>query len=725
MESGLHHRAWPVTPTGAVLERMERGLAARRFTPPLPTDAVMAAPGPVFSEAAAVSAATDAFRHARTAERSQQRLKQLLATGGDATLLRATELGLTPTEIALALEVPDPLPPRPLHVAPGRLPGVALVRAAAEAVSAGAVVHWCAPRLGGAVIGLDWLAYAGIKAGELHADVEALAMAMGEAPWTLAVVNIGASCAAQGESLHTPSIRERWVAELASLRQVLGAGQLALPRPDPALTEALRVESWGLMPPAAWRVTEADGSPCPSRALAAQLTNLSAPAEAHVRKTLCGVQRLADLHGLSPERLLARGFDRLALARVEEALGEGHTLDTAFSRWVVGDRLLRDMLRLDPAAFEVSGEALLREVGFSPREIAQTREAVAGIAPGQVPEAALAARLGPDAAGLSLRGWQDVTPEGTLATLQSLIDAVPSVAVAADVRLPVAAKAFGWLGAVAETGLAVDVRISAPEPVAAPAALAAVTARLEQAQATVREAAAQEATASAPQLAAAGTTTRRRLPDRRKGYIQKATIGGHKVYLHTGEFDTGEIGEIFIDMHKEGAAFRSLMNNFAIAISIGLQYGVPLDEFVDAFVFTRFEPAGEVTGNDSIRHATSILDYIFRELAVSYLDRDDLAEVDARHLSSDGLGRGLADGTRKPAPEDASKLISKGFSRGQLPDNIVLFGRRATDAAAAIAAQAGEACPRCGHFTLVEDPRGSHCEACAAVFPSPTARGSE
>src|SRR5262249_36602858 len=107
--------------------------------------------------------------------------------------------------------------------------------------------------------------------------------------------------------------------------------------------------------------------------------------------------------------------------------------------------------------------------------------------------------------------------------------------------------------------------------------------------------------------------SRRKLPDRRKGYIQKASVGGHKVYLHTGEYEDGELGEIFLDMHKEGAAFRSLMNNFAVAISIGLQYGVPLEEFVDAFVFTRFEPAGEVAGNEAIRSATSILYYIFRE----------------------------------------------------------------------------------------------------------------
>jgi len=138
--------------------------------------------------------------------------------------------------------------------------------------------------------------------------------------------------------------------------------------------------------------------------------------------------------------------------------------------------------------------------------------------------------------------------------------------------------------------------------------------------------------------------TRRKLPDRRKGYIQKAAVGGHKVYIHTGEYDDGELGEIFIDMHKEGAAFRSLMNNFAIAISIGLQYGVPLDEFVDAFVFTRFEPAGRVTGNDSIGSATSILDYIFRELGVSYLDRHELANADAEPLDADGLGYCYLDG---------------------------------------------------------------------------------
>ena len=137
---------------------------------------------------------------------------------------------------------------------------------------------------------------------------------------------------------------------------------------------------------------------------------------------------------------------------------------------------------------------------------------------------------------------------------------------------------------------------------------------------------------------------RERLPERRKGYTQKAIVGGHKVYLRTGEYADGRLGEIFIDMHKEGAAFRAMMNNFAIAVSVGLQYGVPLEEFVEAFTFVRFEPAGMVQGNDSIKNATSILDYIFRELAVSYLDRTDLAHVKPTGESFDDLGRGEDEG---------------------------------------------------------------------------------
>ncbi len=163
--------------------------------------------------------------------------------------------------------------------------------------------------------------------------------------------------------------------------------------------------------------------------------------------------------------------------------------------------------------------------------------------------------------------------------------------------------------------------------------------------------------------------SREKMPDRRKGYTQKAIVGGHKVYVRTGEYDDGRLGEIFIDMHKEGAAFRAMMNNFAIAISLGLQYGVPLDEYVEAFTFTRFEPAGMVMGNDRIKNATSILDYVFRELAVSYLDRNDLGHVNPDSPTS--LGKGVAEeqGTRGPAPAPvpvpAERFVSRGMTRGK------------------------------------------------------------
>ncbi|MBV9510955.1 MAG: ribonucleotide reductase, partial [Caulobacteraceae bacterium] len=213
--------------------------------------------------------------------------------------------------------------------------------------------------------------------------------------------------------------------------------------------------------------------------------------------------------------------------------------------------------------------------------------------------------------------------------------------------------------------------------------------------------------------------TRRRLPDRRKGYIQKATVGGHKVYLHTGEYEDGEVGELFIDMHKEGAAFRSLMNNFAIAVSIGLQYGVPLEEFVDAFVFTRFEPAGPVAGNDSIRSATSILDYIFRELGVSYLDRADLANGDPDEFNADGLGTGASEGLAADEAEDvlpASRFISKGFSRGAAPDNLVFLspGGKRRGAAAGQDGE-GDVCPACGDLSLARRAGQLVCETCGAA----------
>ena len=159
------------------------------------------------------------------------------------------------------------------------------------------------------------------------------------------------------------------------------------------------------------------------------------------------------------------------------------------------------------------------------------------------------------------------------------------------------------------------------------------------------------------------------MPDRRKGYIQKVTVGDHKIYLHTGEYNDGKVGEIFIDMNKEGELVKALMNNFAIAISLGLQYGVPLDEFVDAFIETKFEPSGEIKGNDRILNASSILDYIFRELAISYLGREDLAHTPSiNKVTSDRI---VSDDENDTFLKLVQDITSKGFVRSNYNDKLV------------------------------------------------------
>jgi ribonucleoside-diphosphate reductase alpha chain len=162
---------------------------------------------------------------------------------------------------------------------------------------------------------------------------------------------------------------------------------------------------------------------------------------------------------------------------------------------------------------------------------------------------------------------------------------------------------------------------------------------------------------------------RSKMPDRRKGYIQKVSVGDHKIYLHTGEYDDGRVGEIFIDMNKEGELVKALMNNFAIAISLGLQYGVPLDEFVDAFIETKFEPSGEIKGNDRILSASSILDYIFRELAISYLGREDLAHTPSINKTTDNK---IISGDNEDTFLKLVKgITSKGFVRSNYQDKLV------------------------------------------------------
>ncbi len=234
---------------------------------------------------------------------------------------------------------------------------------------------------------------------------------------------------------------------------------------------------------------------------------------------------------------------------------------------------------------------------------------------------------------------------------------------------------------------------------------------------------------------------RSKLPERRKGYTQKAVVGGHKVYLRTGEYGDGKLGEIFIDMHKEGAAFRAMMNNFAIAVSVGLQYGVPLDEFVEAFTFTRFEPAGLVQGNDTIRNATSILDYIFRELAISYLDRTDLAhslpednlDTLGEKLESNKISKEAGIGRAEESLEMIKELSSSGYLRKRFPvvnekneENPVASSSTGVNdegflqisaqiTKAKMQGYEGDPCNECGNFTLVRNGTCLKCNTCGGT----------
>jgi ribonucleoside-diphosphate reductase alpha chain len=223
-------------------------------------------------------------------------------------------------------------------------------------------------------------------------------------------------------------------------------------------------------------------------------------------------------------------------------------------------------------------------------------------------------------------------------------------------------------------------------------------------------------------------TYRRKLPNRRGGYTQSATIGGTKLYLRTGEHEDGTLGEIFLDIHKEGAAFRAVLNCFAIAVSMGLQYGVPLEEFCDAFLFTRFEPNGMVLGSDTVKFSTSLIDFVFRELAISYLGRYELAQVDPEQLMQMTSGR---------KPESLGATYSNGSNGGMTP----LFPETQNPAAPApepmlthahvhaghakapvsaykVAREkgyTGDPCPECGHLTLVRNGACLKCQTCGAT----------
>ncbi len=417
-----------------------------------------------------------------------------------------------------------------------------------------------------------------------------------------------------------------------------------------------------------------------------------------------GVRDLSGLPGVDRVALESRGFTDHEIAAVESALPFATRLADALSPQVIDPGFLTDVLGLSDAELADPNLDLPARMGFTEEQVAQADAAISGAGglsglPGLTPEQAEVLSLG-DEVGLDAR----------LAMAAALAPhlAAPPVA---PVEAETASGLEALLAVLPEApGVVLQPRLRR-RPLVLPARQAP---RAAEAEPAPREQVIEERIVERL-VEVERPPTRRKLPDRRKGYIQKASVGGHKVYLHTGEYDDGELGEIFIDMHKEGAAFRSLMNNFAVSVSLGLQYGVPLDEFVDAFVFTRFEPAGQVTGNDTVRSATSILDYIFRELGISYLGRNDLANADGE-LNADGLGRGAADGQPlgEPEPQPVSRFISKGFSRGATPDNLVFLPTAQGRGAGSGMRRDADVCPACGDTALVRRGSDLVCDTCGA-----------
>ncbi len=392
---------------------------------------------------------------------------------------------------------------------------------------------------------------------------------------------------------------------------------------------------------------------------------------------------LAGGNAVGHAALRAKGFGDAQIETVEEALAAAYDIRFVFNRWTLGEAFCQEVLGLSEAQMDEAGFDLLTAIGFSKAEIEAANLYVCG---------AMTLEGAPHLKAEHLPVFDCANPCGRTGKrflsveshIRMMAAAQPFIsgAISKTINMPNAASVkecgeaymLSWKLALKANALYRDgSKLSQPLS-------ASLIADNDNDEDEAEDRVAQ-LIAEAPAQRTVQVTEkivekiverviererakREKLPGRRKGYTQKAEVGGHKVYLRTGEYEDGTIGEIFIDMHKEGAAFRSLMNNFAIAISLGLQYGVPLEEYVEAFVFTKFEPAGLVLGNDSIKNATSVLDYIFRELAVSYLGRHDLAHVQPKDDSDDDLGGGSADERRLKRPA-VERAVSTGFVRGR------------------------------------------------------------
>jgi ribonucleotide reductase alpha subunit len=452
-----------------------------------------------------------------------------------------------------------------------------------------------------------------------------------------------------------------------------------------------------------------------------------------------GTNTLEGTPHINKATLKAKGFDDATIAKVESQLLGAFEIGFVFNQHVLGEEFCREKLGMTDAQLGDWNYSILRDaLGFTQSQIEEASDVICGrmtlegapfLKEEHLPVFDCATPCGKHGA----RFIRPLAHVDMIAAAQPFICGsisktinLPQTATIADVK---EAYRYSWEKMVKAVALYRDgSKLSQP--------LAASYDVGGPEEAEQPQAAYEGPVRVAERLVYRYIAKRRRMPDRRGGYTQKAVIGGHKVYLRTGEYDDKSIGEIFIDMHKEGAAFRSLMNNFAIAVSLGLQHGVPLEEYVDAFTFTRFEPNGPVVGHANIKMATSILDYIFRELAVSYLGRYDLAQVqpsqaldamgpEPEYIGEEDTGEVHYVAPVAIAPRASSPSATAVVTHASEPVAVMASAPSAGPAKGQVVAAkareaiakgySGDACTQCGQFTLVRNGTCLKCDSCGTT----------
>jgi ribonucleoside-diphosphate reductase alpha chain len=472
-----------------------------------------------------------------------------------------------------------------------------------------------------------------------------------------------------------------------------------------------------------------------------------------------GKKTLKGAPGINPETLAARGFTPAAINAAEESAGNSLSLEGIFNPWIVGKDFTERALKIPEATWSLPGFSMLKHLGFSSGEIEEAERYVCGTmglegAPGLKEEHYAVFDTATPSGKNGKRSIPWTAHIGMMAAVQPFISGAISKTInmpnSADYEDVKGAYLLSWKSALKSVALYRDgSKLSQPLSSFAPGTdpLADTIVALEKSLASHAQ--------TAERFPASGVSRgiRKSLPNRRAGYTQKAKIGGHSIFIRTGEYDDGNLGEIFLDMHKEGAAFRSLLNSFAIAVSLGLQYGVPLEEYVDAFTFSRFEPNGMVQGHDYVKMATSVIDYIFRDLAISYLKRTDLGQIKPEDLIATGtkndMGQTEDDHSRRnektsagfrphgtarntgpgqagsaAAPQASAKAKS---SESYEARNAGTHGARPAIAGIAEQSEAlkiaqarikgyeGDPCPACGSFTLVRNGTCMKCDTCGGT----------